>query len=790
MSYYAEWAKIYDATFDDTAVDTVIDTKGNVIVIGKYQTDYYNPNKPFNIEFGSSKVQKLNSGLYVIKYNNVGVIQWVTFIVEGPNRNEPNDYNLTRVQVDSNDNIYVTGYSFNYPPGISINTSSGIISSSSSYVGYFVKLDSTGVILWGKIYDNTYINNITIDINGNSYITGEVSNVGEDLSFITSSGTVTRPNYGFRNSGSFVVKHNADGEAIWAKFIDMTYINEYGVGITSDNSGYIYQLISTTTMYPIKIDTASGPFYSTKNITYKHFIIKYDANTGAIMYASQFNPNVDSSETRMNKLIFDPTTSRLYSLMQTTNWNNPSTSIITSSGTIVSPIYTSIQSNKQVWLLYFDSETLQAQWAYLIDGAYDETIGSLSVDKDGKVYVLGTTTTNNLTFQTSSGPVVNKNDNGNATLYLLRFLKSGEIDWAMFYYNNCYQYGSSISTDIYGNFFISGYTSSSSYITVSGYRIYNSSGYFIETSSGKVIRPYDRYSNSFLIKLTSGPSAYSSTSISPLSLGSTYYIRSAVQNATGIEYSPSTYIYKHIIYGYIQIKSIGEIRSNNIQVTFQVSSLGGDSSATIGIVSSYSVPLPTINPYGGYIDGDYREQVITSIGDYFFFGIGDLSPNTDYYLRPFIITSRGINYGDVRIVRTIVATTETSTDTGNITGITNTQATVNVRLSNVGGQNSYFGFVYSSTNPQPTIADSYFETPRRFPRNDAFELNVRLSASIYLTDYGYGVITGLSPNTVYYIRSFGRNDAGYNYNTVVYTFKTLPNLPTLDTTSLISINYK
>ncbi len=387
---------------------------------------------------------------------------------------------------------------------------------------------------------------------------------------------------------------------------------------------------------------------------------------------------------------------------------------------------------------------------------------------------------------------MNPYGNDISTIFVARFLPSGIIDWAMFYNNvnstasGSGQYGSGIASDSYGNFFITGNTNSYS-ISVSGYNVYTSSGYSIQTSSGTIKRLYDSYGNAFVIKFTTDHSAYRSVSISPLNVGSTYYIRSAVQNVTGLTYSPSTYLYKHIIYGLCQITNIYNITTNNASINVNVSSLGGDSSVVVGVVWSYSRTLPTIDSQGGYIDGSISSvSSITSTGDIPIANIGgvrSLNPHTNYYVRPFITTSRGTNYGDVQIFQTKIAYPTAYITT--INGLTNVQVSVNVTLQSVGGQNSFFGVFYSSTNPNPMVGDLYAESSRN-PRGDPNELNVILTNNIG----GTFILTGLTPNTLYYIRGYARNDAGYAYDGFIQTFTTLPNLPTLSTTTLVSINYR
>ncbi|MBI2968155.1 MAG: SBBP repeat-containing protein [Bacteroidetes bacterium] len=95
---------------------------------------------------------------------------------------------------------------------------------------FIVKYDSAGNVIWAKRaggYGNDIPRNITVDIDGNIYLTGSFSD-----------GSVFFNNIVLDNSGMedfFIAKYNSAGTAIWAKSASGIR-NDIGYGITTDTS--------------------------------------------------------------------------------------------------------------------------------------------------------------------------------------------------------------------------------------------------------------------------------------------------------------------------------------------------------------------------------------------------------------------------------------------------------------------------------------------------------------------------------------------------------------------------
>lgn len=95
--------------------------------------------------------------------------------------------------------------------------------------------------------------------------------------------------------------------------------------------------------------------------------------------------------------------------------------------------------------------------------------------------------------------------------------------------------------------------------------------------------------------------------------------------------------------------------------------------------------------------------------------------------------------------------TAPSVSTGSAAAIYGTMITMQGQITSTGNENaSVRGFVYSTTNANPTTSDSVASSSGSF------------GTGTYLTD-----LTGLTANTSYYVRAFATNSAGTGYGSVI-----------------------
>lgn len=152
--------------------------------------------------------------------------------------------------------------------------------------------------------------------------------------------------------------------------------------------------------------------------------------------------------------------------------------------------------------------------------------------------------------------------------------------------------------------------------------------------------------------------------------------------------------------------------------------------------------------------------------------INNLTPATQYFVRAFATNVYGTFYGNEINFTTLNGIPYVETyATQEITAST---ALFRGSIDYDGGEPfSSWGF-YWSTNPSPTINDSVYI----FPYSSVFNRVVSLSKSI----------TGLSPNTTYYLRAFGTNSTDTLWGNEV-EFTTLDGIVTLITNNAESITF-
>lgn len=133
--------------------------------------------------------------------------------------------------------------------------------------------------------------------------------------------------------------------------------------------------------------------------------------------------------------------------------------------------------------------------------------------------------------------------------------------------------------------------------------------------------------------------------------------------------------------------------------------------------------------------------------------ITGLSPNTTYYVRAYAVNSAGTGYGNqISFTTSAVAPTVT---TQAVTSILLNTATGNGNVTALGAPNPTQHGVCWSTSQNPTIA------------NSKTELGARNTTGAFTSN-----MTGLLPNTLYYVRAYATNTAGTSYGGEV-SFTTL-----------------
>ena len=257
-------------------------------------------------------------------------------------------------------------------------------------------------------------------------------------------------------------------------------------------------------------------------------------------------------------------------------------------------------------------------------------------------------------------------------------------------------------------------------------------------------------------KTTDGTTTGSYTSaIIGLSPDTTYYVRSYATNAYYTVYG------NEVVFTTLQIPSFSTSTISNISYSTatcegNIISDGNQTVTERGVCWSTS-PSPTVALSTKTADG-------MGIGSYTS-AISGLTDNTTYYVRTYATNATGTAYGNE-----VVFTTLPSISTSSISNLTSNTASCGGIISTSGNGTVSARGVCWSTNSSPTVS----LITKTLDNNGAGSYT--------------SVITGLTDNTKYYVRSYATNASGTAYgNEVVFTTNLSPESVSTSTISNLAI---
>jgi hypothetical protein len=187
------WAKNSGGNGADIAYSIAVDNSGNLYIAGYFQSN--------SIVFGTDTLTNHSSNYDALlaKYSSEGNVLWA--ISTGGSEMD----GMNSIATDPNDNVYISG-NFNSD---SIVLGDDTLVNIDSYSFFIAKFDSAGNEIWTtNSLSNSIIKNITTDIYGNLYVTGEYSDT-----VIIGTDTVSCVGY----DDIFLSEYNSNGNILWIK---------------------------------------------------------------------------------------------------------------------------------------------------------------------------------------------------------------------------------------------------------------------------------------------------------------------------------------------------------------------------------------------------------------------------------------------------------------------------------------------------------------------------------------------------------------------------------------------
>lgn len=224
--------------------------------------------------------------------------------------------------------------------------------------------------------------------------------------------------------------------------------------------------------------------------------------------------------------------------------------------------------------------------------------------------------------------------------------------------------------------------------------------------------------------------------LSGLQSETTYYVRAFLESESEIFYSEVDSIFTTLDGSpTIRTNSPSSLSVSSIRVNASILNYGETALTRVGFEYATTLPSSTSMivdvPISSLLNGNFSTN------------IENLNRNTQYQMRAFVENSKGRGYGEI-----VEAYTKSGMATVVVDGVmdtTSTTATIQGTVYDDGGSSLLeTGLVWSESS-NPTISDNKMDTPG-------------IDTFIELT------ITGLEPESRYFVRAFARNEFGYHYS--------------------------
>ena len=307
---------------------------------------------------------------------------------------------------------------------------------------FVVKFSNLGIRLWGTYYGGSGWDKgfgVASDAFGNVYLAGETTSTNA----ISSGGHQNTYGEGME---AFLVKFNNNGVRQWGTYYGGLG-EDHGRSVTTDASGNIYLTGRTSSSNAI----ASGGHQNIIGGGFSDaFLVKFN-NNGVRQWGTYYG----GSDLDVGTGVAVDVIGNVYLTGYTS-----SNSTIALGGH-----QNTIGGGSDAFLVKFNSSGTRL-WGTYYGGINNENEANIAIDTNDNVYLIGQTASNSAI---ASGGHQNT-FGGGMDAFLVKFNSIGTRLWATYYGGVGNDFGFGVTTDIYENVYLAGYTSSTSAIAFNGFQ--------------------------------------------------------------------------------------------------------------------------------------------------------------------------------------------------------------------------------------------------------------------------------------------------------------------------------
>jgi hypothetical protein len=440
---------------------------------GIFLNGYFNSVITFSDEGFYNVKEYTNQGVDIsILNHNIsnGDILWST-VISGTSSDNP-----VNIIVDSNNNIYVSGY-YN-STGLNLYNADGNLFASLTNTNpvsidiFIAKYDNNGYGIWVTRISgggNEQPTKILLDSENNIYIMGYMDFSNYGIRFYNQSNTTSDPFKTLYPStiSTFIAKYDTNGNGTWATFFRSSNSDNFSVDIKLDSENNIYFYGSFKTQILTFLNQDLSTFKTLNKYQYNTtdtdiFIVKYAANGYGLWKTVIAGYGIDQPV----NMILDSFNNVYVSGFYTNSLNlyHEASSNLSGTGNTNSstPFKTLTNAGNDCVFLAKYNKNGSGLWASKIDGAGNERPVNMILDSSNNVYISGYYTTSLLAFSQNSGLFKTLTNSGNNDIFIAKYDTSGNGIWATKIAGTGNEQPVNMILDSSNNVYISGFYSTAS----------------------------------------------------------------------------------------------------------------------------------------------------------------------------------------------------------------------------------------------------------------------------------------------------------------------------------------